>query len=205
MAATGWPQAYAGPVDILDEIARVAPPFAGLSYPRLDAGGLQWPVPDRMHSGTAVLHRDGFPRGRGRFACVAPIPSPALAVSRDDYPLLLTTGRRLEHYNAGSMTGRGVDGTSGYDELELATVDAARFGVASGQRVEVTSPWGTAHAVVALSPRVAVGTAFLSFHGAATGTNRLISPVLDRFTGCPEYKVTPVRVRPTGAHVLLRP
>jgi formate dehydrogenase major subunit len=201
MAATGWPQTYRGPADILDEIARVAPPFAGLSYPRLEAGGLQWPVPDGEHLGTAILHRDGFPRGRGHFACVAPIPSPALTASRDDFPLLLTTGRRLEHYNAGSMTGRGVEGAPSYDVLELAAVDAVRFGIAGGARVAVTSPWGTAEAVAALSPRVAAGTAFLSFHGTATATNDLISPVLDRFTGCPEYKVTPVSVRPTGAPV----
>jgi formate dehydrogenase major subunit len=197
MSATGWDQRYASPSEIWDEIAAVAPPFAGVSYQRLDGGGLQWPVPAAGHPGTPVLHIDGFPRGRARFACVAAETSPALAdADRREYPLLLTTGRVLEHYNAGSMTRRtGNAALCPHDSLELSATDASPLGIQDGDRVVVTSRWGAATAIAAISARIAPGTAFLSFHFPDTGTNRLISPVLDRLADCPEYKVTPVAVR----------
>jgi formate dehydrogenase major subunit len=197
MAATGWPQPFRHPSEIMDEIARVAPILAGVSYPRLEAGGLQWPVPAADHPGTPILHRDSFPRGRASFAAVAYVPSPSLAnTDAADYPLRLTTGRVLEHYNCGSMTRRSDNLLlHPADELELHAADATHLGLADGDRVVIASPWGEAHAVARVSPRIAAGSAFLSFHFAETGTNRLISPVLDRLADCPEYKVTPVTVR----------
>lgn len=85
----------------------------------------------------------------------------------------------------------------------LSSADAARFGVRDGGKVVVKSPFGEAQAVARVSPRVAEGTAFLSFHFPETGTNNLMSPVLDRLADCPEYKVTPVTVGP--AHHLVPP
>jgi formate dehydrogenase major subunit len=195
MAATGYPQPYRGPADIMDEIARVVPAFAGVSYAHLDAGGLQWPVPAADHPGTAILHTERVARGRGAFACVAYEPSPGLDVDPAAYPLRLTTGRVLEHYNCGTMTRRSDNARlRPCDELELAAADADRLGIGDGDAVVVRSPHGEARAVARISPRMAEGTVFLSFHYAETGTNRLIGPVLDRLADCPEYKVTPVVV-----------
>jgi formate dehydrogenase alpha subunit len=197
-SATGMAQNFTHPEQIMAEVSRVAPAFTGVRYNRLGHDGLQWPVPAADHPGTAILHAQSFPRGRGRFACVDFVASPALAgCDRQQYPLLLTTGRVLEHYNTGSMTRRGDNlALHAHDFLELSASDAASLAITDGAAVVVESPWGQAHAIARVTSRVAEGTAFLSFHFPETGTNRLISPVVDRLADCPEYKVTPVTVRP---------
>lgn len=200
MTRSGLPQCFESPSEIMDEIARVAPSFAGVSYPRLEPDGLQWPVPDPTHPGTPRLHGAGFPlgtEGRARFAVVEHLASPSLlSLSEEDWPLRLVTGRVLAHYNCGSMTRRSdnaalVPG----DALELCAADALRFGLDDGDDLFITSPWGEARAPLRVSERIAEGTAFLTFHFPETGTNELMSPVLDRLAECPEYKVTPIRVR----------
>ncbi len=194
MGATGLPQSFENSAQIMVEIGRVAPAFAGVTHAALDAHGLQWPVPESGHSGTTILHRDRFPIGRATFARVAYEPSPALEHAAE-YPLRLTTGRVLEHYNCGSMTRRSPNVIlSGSDRLEVHPLDAAEAGLASGDRARVVSPFGEARAVVHITERVTPGEAFLSFHFPETGTNQLTSPVLDRLADCPEYKLTPVRI-----------
>ena len=194
MAATGLPQPFQHPGEILEEIGRVAPSFAGVTYERLEPHGLQWPVPDAGHPGTAILHDTSFPVGRAAFARVDYEPSPVLE-HEGTYPLRLITGRVLEHYNCGSMTRRSPNVLlRPADELEIHPSDAAAAGLEDGGPVRIRSPFGTAAAVARLSDRVPPGEAFLSFHFPETGTNRLTSPVLDRLSDCPEYKVTPVRV-----------
>ena len=194
MEATGFPQSFESPADVMDEIARMAPNFAGVSYARLDADGLQWPVPTAGHPGTTFLHEGSFTRGKAQLARVDFVPSPALGEAGAEH-LLLITGRVLEHYNSGSMTRRTdnaklVDG----DRLELHPDDAAARGLTPGQRVEVLSSFGKAEASLEVTEDIAPGTAFLSFHFPETGTNRVTSDVLDRLADCPEYKVTAVRV-----------
>jgi len=100
----GYPMKYDHPSEIMDEIASLAPMFAGVSFPRLGSGGLQWPCPSIDHPGTETLHVEKFSRGLGKFNAVEhkyPAEQPDA-----DYPLILTTGRRREHYNCGSMTRR---------------------------------------------------------------------------------------------------
>ena len=200
MAATGYPQDYRGPADIMAEIARINPAFTGVSHARLGADGLQWPVPTAVHPGTERLHAVSFPHGKARFAVVPWLPSPSLSAHLAvDWPLRLVTGRVLEHYNCGSMTRRSPNlALAPADAIELHPKDAARNGIKDGGVVRVESPWGQAQAIAALTDRVAEGSAFLSFHFPETGTNRLMSPVLDRLADCPEYKLTPIRVRPAG-------
>jgi predicted molibdopterin-dependent oxidoreductase YjgC len=194
MAATGAPQRFQHPSEIMAEIAEVAPSFAGVSYPRLEPFGLQWPVPSAGHPGTDILHLESFPLGRATFACVAYAPSPVLADS-EGFPLHLTTGRVLEHYNCGTMTRRSDSVVlHPADELELHPDDARAAGIGDGDHVRVTSPFGEAHALARLSDRMPAGQAFLSFHFPETGTNALMSGVLDRLADCPEYKFTPVRI-----------
>jgi formate dehydrogenase major subunit len=194
MAATGFPQPYEGPADIFAEIARVAPLFAGAAWHRLEGDGLQWPVPSPEHPGTSILHGEGFPLGKARLACVDYVPSPSLVP--DAPPLLLTTGRVLEHYNTSSMTRRTADALlAPSDELELHPVDAHARGIEDGMRVTVESRFGKARARARVTDRVSRGTAFLSFHFPETGTNQVTSDVLDRLADCPEYKLVPVEVR----------
>jgi predicted molibdopterin-dependent oxidoreductase YjgC len=190
MAATGLPQPFDSPAGIMDEIARVAPMFAGVRYPRLEGDGLQWPVPAADHPGTPILHTDTFPRGRGRLSRVEYLPSPEHGAV-----LTLVTGRRLEHYNTGSMTRRTPNRTLvSEDVLEMHPADAAARGIADGAPVRVTSAHGEARVRAHVTDRVREGTVFLTFHFPETGTNQLTGPVRDRLTGCPQFKVTAVEV-----------
>jgi len=194
-AACGSPQSFTSPAEVMDEIARAAPAFAGLSHARLERGGLQWPVPDRKHPGTPILHTERFPIGRAPLARIESVPSPALATRTNG--LLLTTGRVLEHYNSGSMTRRSPNvELHRADLLEIHPADAHARGIAPGSRVRVTSAWGEAEATADVTDRVAPGTLFLTFHFPHTGANRVTSDVVDRISDCPEYKLTPVEVAP---------
>ena len=191
MAAGGLSQPFRHPGQVWEEIARVAPVFAGVRYERLEGEGLQWPVPALDHPGTRLLHVERFPRGRGRLARVVYEPSPELGGA-----LTLTTGRVLEHYNTGSMTRRSDNlELVGGDALEIHPADAAARGIADGEAVAITSAHGAASARARITTRVAPGVVFLSFHFPETGTNRLTGQVRDRVSGCPEYKVTAVEVR----------
>ncbi|MBM4361659.1 MAG: molybdopterin-dependent oxidoreductase [Deltaproteobacteria bacterium] len=194
MGATGYPQGYGHPSQIMDEIAQVAPPFAGVSYPRLDGEGLQWPVPGPDHPGTAVLHQGTFPLGQARLMRVEYVPSPSLTGSEGK--LLLSTGRALEHYNSGSMTRRSQNQELlGEDRVQIHPEDAARHGIAEGDRVILTSTFGEATGTATLGDEVAPGTLFMTFHFPESGANNGTTDVLDRVADCPEYKLTPVELR----------
>jgi predicted molibdopterin-dependent oxidoreductase YjgC len=98
----GW--RYESPAEIMDEIAALTPIYGGIRHERLGKAGLRWPCPAEGHPGTPILHREGPRRGRARFT---PVQHTAPAEVPDaGYPLVLTTGRVLEHYHAGSMTRR---------------------------------------------------------------------------------------------------
>lgn len=194
MAATGYPQSFRHPSQIMDEIATLAPQFAGVSYTRLDGQGLQWPVPSLDHPGTPILHRETFPQGRAKLMRVQYVPSPSLAASASK--LLLVTGRALEHYNSGSMTRRTKNRELlAEDRLQLHAEDAARYGISDGDRVLIESAFGQAVGIAAFSDEVAPGTLFMTFHFPESGANNVTSDVVDRLADCPEYKLTPVEIR----------
>jgi len=191
MEAGGLRQPLRHPGELWEEIARVAPVFAGVRYERLEGDGLQWPVPALDRPGTAILHTERFPRGRGRFTRVVYEPSPEMGGA-----LTLTTGRVLEHYNAGTMTRRsGSLRLKAEDALEIHPADAAARGIADGDPVAIASAHGEARARARITTRVPAGVLFLSFHFPETGANQLPGGVRDRISGCPEYKVTAVEVR----------
>jgi predicted molibdopterin-dependent oxidoreductase YjgC len=183
------------PAQVMDEIARVAPHlFGGVSYPRLDGDGLQWPCPSAGHPGTPVLHGERFTRGKARLLPVEFLPSPEHDVP--GFPYTLVTGRVLEHYNVGSMTRRTPSlRLVGEDFLVMHPDDAAREGLRERERVTLESRWGATSCRLRADRRVAPGTLFLSFHFPETHTNRLTGPQTDPQSHCPEYKVTAARVR----------
>ena len=103
--AMGYPMHYAHPSEIMDEIARLTPTFAGISYEKLDRlGSVQWPCNDDAPGGTPVMHVGGFARGKGRFTITGFIPTDERTTAR--FPLILTTGRILSQYNVGAQTRR---------------------------------------------------------------------------------------------------
>ena len=112
LGANGWN--YTKPGEIMEEIAEVTPSYGGIHYDRLDGDGLQWPCPNREHPGTPILHVGKFTRGKGLFTPVH--HQPAAELPDDEYPLMLTTGRRLQHYHTGTMTRR-VEGLNA-DQLD---------------------------------------------------------------------------------------
>jgi formate dehydrogenase major subunit len=185
---------YRSAAEIWDEVRRVWPAGAGLSWERLERGGLQWPCPTEDHPGTEILHTDRFPVGE-RAALVPVDFRPTPEETSESYPWLLTTGRVLSQFNAGTMTGRTPNRTfRPQDVLDVSTADAERLGIATGERVRLVSRYGETVLPVALGDQVPPGVLFTSFHSPEVFTNRVTGPHRDSVTGTPEYKVTAVRV-----------
>jgi formate dehydrogenase major subunit len=195
----GYPMAYASPSEIMDEIRKVTPSYAGISYRRIERRGIQWPCPNTDHPGTKYLHKDRFSRGLGLFSAIDYIPS---AEQPDkDYPLLMTTGRVLYHYHTGTMTrlSRGSVEKAPESLVEIHPRDAERFGIEEGKFVKVTSRRGSVTAKAALTDRSPEGTIFMNFHFREAAVNLLTNPALDPLAKIPEYKVSAVRIEAAGA------
>ena len=123
---------YTNPSEIMDEIARLTPSFAGVSYDKLDqVGSVQWPCNEAAPDGMPIMHIDGFARGKGKFVITEYVPTDEKVGPR--FPLLLTTGRILSQYNVGAQTRR-TENSQWYDEdrLEIHPVDAQDRGIAAG-------------------------------------------------------------------------
>jgi formate dehydrogenase alpha subunit len=186
------------PAEALDEIAELTPKLAGVSHERLEGRGLQWPV-SREGVDTPLLYERRFERSNGLARLSAHPYLPPGEESSDAYPFILITGRRLEHYNVGTMTRRtGNLELVPREQLELNPADAAALGVGEGEPVRVVSRTGTATLPAHLSERSSPGTLFAGFHFPRAGTNRLIGLSADVETGCPEYKVVAVSLSAAG-------
>ncbi len=196
----GW--SYTHPGQIMDEIARLTPSFAGVSFAKLDeVGSLQWPANDAAPEGTQVMHVDGFVRGKGRFVVTDYIPTDEKTGPR--FPLLLTTGRILSHYNVGAQTRRTANvAWHPEDLLEIHPADAEDRGLKSGDWVKLASRAGQTTLRATVTDRVAPGVVYTTFHHPATQANVVTSDYSDWATNCPEYKVTAVQISasngPTG-------
>jgi predicted molibdopterin-dependent oxidoreductase YjgC len=196
--ALGHDMGFATPADVMDEVAALTPDWAGVSHARIGRRGLQWPV---AADGTdaPILYADTFalPGGRAQLAAL-PYKPPGSEVS-DEYPVILVTGRRLEHYNAGTMTRRtaNLDLVAG-EWLEIHPDDAQRLWVTDGSLVSVRSPYGRIELEARVTARIEPGHVFTAFHFPEVRTNLLIGPSADVNTSCPEYKVVAVDVRPVS-------
>ncbi|HEY1447742.1 MAG TPA: molybdopterin dinucleotide binding domain-containing protein, partial [Caulobacteraceae bacterium] len=189
---------YTHPSEIMDEIARLTPTFAGASYARLDEeGSMQWPVNEKAPSGTPVMHIGEFARGKGLFVVTEFIPTDEKIGPR--YPLLLTTGRILSQYNVGAQTRR-TENVRWHDEdvLEIHPHDAEDRGLNDGDWALLKSRSGETSLRVKVTDRVAPGVVYTTFHHPATQANVVTTEFSDWATNCPEYKVTAVDVAPTN-------
>ena len=188
----GWN--YAHPREIMDEIARLTPSFAGVSFDHLDAAGsLQWPV-DAIHpEGSPIMHIDGFVRGKGKFVVTDYVPTDEKTGPR--FPLLLTTGRILSQYNVGAQTRR-TENSRWHTEdlLEIHPVDAEDRGLKDGDWARLASRSGETALRITITDRVAPGVVYTTFHHPATQANVVTTEFSDWATNCPEYKVTAVQV-----------
>jgi len=192
----GYPMTYHHTEEIFQEIGRVWPAMAGMSYSRLgEEGGLQWPCPTPDHPGTPYLFKHGFPRGKARFTMVHYKPSPEQP--DESYPFILTTGRQLFQYHGGSMTRRvaPIEQVAGRPYVEICPEDAAALGVAAGDRVTVTSRRGAITVPVEVSRRPGRGVVFIPFHYREAAANVLTSSAgLDPVCKIPSLKATAVRI-----------
>jgi formate dehydrogenase alpha subunit len=190
----GWD--YASAAAIMEEIAAVTPPYAGITWARLERGDrLQWPVTDVNHPGTPILHVERFTRGRGKFHAVDYLP--AAELPDREFPFLLTTGRVLYHWHGGELSRRARTLLEVYPEtlIEINPADAAQIGVTDQAPLRLRSRRGTMIGRAVLTERVAPGIVFGNFHfPGAHNVNNVSIKALDPVAKIPEYKVCAVAI-----------
>jgi predicted molibdopterin-dependent oxidoreductase YjgC len=181
-----------------DELRSLSAMHAGMSYERLDAlGGIQWPCPDEHHPGSAFLHGRLWEEPRGGPA--APFTPVEFAAPLDEltaeFPMRLTTGRRLDSYNTGVQTGGYSSPMRKKEALFLCLEDAERLGFGEGERVQVSSRRGSLEAPVAIESSLRPGLAFMTVHSSGeVDTNVLTSDAWDKKSGTADFKATAIRV-----------
>jgi formate dehydrogenase major subunit len=193
--AMGYPMHYNHPSEIMDEIARLTPTFAGVSFEKIDQlGSVQWPCNDKAPEGTPVMHIGGFVRGKGMFMITEFVPTDERTSGR--FPLILTTGRILSQYNVGAQTRRTDNNVwHDMDVLEIHPSDAENRGIKEGDLVSLASRAGDITLPARISERMQPGVVYTTFHHAMTGANVVTTEFSDWATNCPEYKVTAVQVQ----------
>jgi formate dehydrogenase major subunit len=192
--ALGYEMHYDHPSEIMDEIARLTPTFAGVSFKKLDElGSVQWPCNETAPEGTPVMHVGDFVRGKGRFIVTEYVATDEKTGPR--FPLLLTTGRILSQYNVGAQTRRTANSMwHPEDLLEMHPHDAENRGIRDGDWVKLASRAGETTLRVEVTDRVAPGVVYTTFHHPDTQANVITTDFSDWATNCPEYKVTAVQV-----------
>ena len=155
--------AYKDESQIFDEIARVTPSYAGMSYQRLEnPSALQWPCPDMNHPGTQILHKERFATEDGLGVFTAVEWQPPAEVTDSEYPLILTTGRSIWHWHTGTMTRRSstLDAEVKTGWIEIHNKDAERLGIDDGEMVRVTSRRGKIEIAARVTEEIKEGDGF---------------------------------------------
>ena len=182
--------------DVFNELCELSVTYHGLDWDRVEHSEYQWPVPHAGHPGTPRLHEREFINGRGIFKLIE-YRDPAETIN-DEYPVWLTTGRRLASYHTRTQTGRaaGIDYLLPEETLEVNPIDVDAWGLADGEWAEVSSPRGSLRIKVKATNRSPRGTVFASFSFADVPVNVLTGSGYDPITETAELKVCPVRVEP---------
>jgi formate dehydrogenase major subunit len=222
----GYPMKYDSPREIFDELVALSPSYAGLNYANLRGGGKLWPYLDRRAGGVSppvevaipsvsftggltpparqdyvgelVLFGDSFPTQTGRGKFVPAEFAEAKDLPDDEYPLVLNTGRVLEHWHTGTMTRRSfaLDALEPAPFVEVHPSDLAAAGIADGQEAVVRSRRGAIRLPVRASEDVQPGSVFIPFHFREAAANVLTNDALDPFGKIPEFKFCAVRLDP---------
>ncbi len=188
---------YQSAEDIWEEIRLLAPNFAGVTYKRLDEeGGLQWPCPDENHPGTPFLHSRLWSKEVGMKAKFMPTHyQPPAEVPDHEYPLMLTTGRRLQFYNTGVQTSNYKKVKNAEEGLEIHPEDAAQNGFNDGDPVKVSSRRGSVVTKIRISNKQPRGLVFMTFHFPdQVSTNVLTIHATDPLAGTAEFKACAVKI-----------
>lgn len=188
---------YQTPAEVLEEMGRVVPEYAGVKYPRIEDQGIQTPVWDDNHPGTPFLFAETFPRGRGKFHTLEYVPS--VEMPDEEYPFILTTGRLLEHWHGGTLTRHSkLDELYPSARIEINPADATRLKIEDGQVVRVSSRRGTVVLRAWTTQRTTVGVVFIPMHFHEAAANLLTIDALDPLAKIPEYKACAVRIVPAA-------
>ena len=183
---------------VWDELRTLSPMHAGMSYPRLEEhGGLQWPCVDESDPGSPYLHSRLWQRpiaGRpAPFSAVA--HAPPLDELNEEYPIRLTTGRRLDSYNTGVQSGGYASPLRRGETVDIAPEDGARLGIADGEMVRISSRRGSVEAPARYESALRPGLAFMTLHFPdQVDTNTLTSDAWDPKSGTAEFKATAIRI-----------
>jgi len=195
MQRMGFSQPDYDPDLVLQEVSKIVPFFAGITWQNLGTNGKQWPVkPDGTD--TQILHTEEFKIGKGVFHSQNWVESQELQQHAEDYPFIITTNRELEHYNAGTMTRRTKNvEILKEDVLLISPIDAKNNGIVQGDMVLVESPRGHVYVKAKVTDEVLPGILSSTFHFPEIMLNRITSNVADSETMCPEFKVVSCRIR----------
>ncbi|CAN5177972.1 hypothetical protein BH23VER1_BH23VER1_30720 [soil metagenome] len=187
---------YSEPKEIFNELCALSPIYAGLDWDRIGNGEYLWPVPEKGHPGTPRLHEKEFKNGRGIFTVVG-YRDPAEVIDKD-FPVWLTTGRRLQAYHTRTQTGRsaGIEYLLPNETLEVHPDDAEAWGLTHGGMARLSSARGSLEIPVKVTDMSPPGTVFTSFSFANVPVNILTGSGYDPITETAELKVCPVRVEP---------
>ena len=191
------------PEELWDELRQVSPMHGGMSYARLEAlGGIQWPCPDESSPGAPFLHGRLWqePRGGPPAPFHALEQVPPVDVLDCDFPLRLTTGRRLDSYNTGVQSQSYASPLRRGETIDLSRADAARLGLAEGELARISSRRGSVTAPVRIDAKLKPGLVFMTFHFPdEVDTNVLTIDATDPKSGTAEFKAAAVRVEKAGA------
>jgi formate dehydrogenase major subunit len=181
-----------------NEVSVLAPAYGGIKYSRLEQDGLQWPCPSLDHPGTKFLHKDGkFTRGQGLFKGVE--WTPPAEVADEEYPFVLSTGRRLFHYHTRTQTSRaGLDQILSEETADISPADAAKLGITDKEYISVSSRRGSVKVRARLTEEVPPGLVWMAFHFREGNANWLTNNVFDPETKTAEYKACAVKIEKTN-------
>ncbi len=188
---------YGGPAEVYEEMRGLVPALAGISWDRLEReDAVTYPCAAEDVPGDEVIFGDGFPTrsGRGRFVPASLVPPDELP--DEQYPMVLMTGRLLEHWHTGAMTRR-ADALDRIEPTAIAVVspvDAAAMGIEPGKRIAVSTRRGRIECAARIDPQMQPGTLFVPFCFWEAPANMLTNPALDPFGKIPEFKFCAVRI-----------
>lgn len=177
-----------------NEVSPLAAAYTGIKYYRIEQDGLQWPCPTEEHPGTSFLHKEGkFTRGKGLLQAID--WTPPAEVEDEEYPFVLSTGRRLYHYHTRTQTGRaGLNKMLAEETADISPEDAERLGIADGEYIQVSSRRGSIRVKARVTKQVPPGLVWMAFHFREANANWLTNNVYDPQTKTAEYKACSCKI-----------
>ncbi|OQA97552.1 MAG: Formate dehydrogenase H [Spirochaetes bacterium ADurb.Bin218] len=190
---------YKSAEDIFEEIRQLTPSYGGITYKRLEKELIQWPCPRENHPGTQILHKDRFSRGLGLFSVVEFTP-PAEDID-PQYPMVLTTGRILQHFHTGTMTRNSkiLDEICHEAFIEIHPNDASNYNISNGEEISISTRRGSVRVKAKITDRVKPGIIFMPFHFAEAAANKLTHDAMDPYCSIPELKICACKIEKVNA------